>query len=76
MKIKQSDLITDRLPEIREVNGYTNVVLALWKDENYCETNTYIPKWQICNTEYYAEHPDEFQGWIELEDIFPPKELM
>lgn len=29
MKIKQSDIITDRLPEIREVDGYTNVVLAL-----------------------------------------------
>ena len=76
MKIKQSDIITDRLPEIRESNGYTNVVLALWKDKNYCESNTYIPKWQICNTAYYNLHPDEFQGWIELEDDFPPKELM
>jgi hypothetical protein len=59
MKIKQSDIIADRLPEIRTVNGYTN---------------RYIPKWQICNTEYYNENPDEFQGWIELEDNFPTKE--
>jgi len=76
MKIKQTDIITDRLPEIREVDGYTNVVLALWKDENYCEENTYIPKWQISNANYYNSHPHEFQGWIELEDDFPPKELM
>jgi hypothetical protein len=30
--------------------------------------------WSICNTEYYNENPDEFQGWIELEDNFPAKE--
>ena len=76
MKIKQSDIITDRLPEIREVDGYTNVVLALWKDENYCESNTYIPKWHIVITKYYNTHPEAYQGWIELEDDFPPKELM
>ena len=76
MKIKQSDIITDRLPEIREVDGYTNVVLALWKDVNYCESNTYIPKWHIVNTKYYNTHPEAYQGWIELEDDFPPKELM
>ena len=75
MKIKQSDLITDRLTEIREVNGYTNVVLALLKDENYCESNAYIPKWQVCNTAFYNNHPEQYQGWIELEDHFPPIEF-
>ena len=28
------------------------------------------------NIKDYKENPDEFQGWIELEDNFPPKELM
>jgi hypothetical protein len=31
MKIKQSDIIADRLPEIKTVNGYTNVPVVVVK---------------------------------------------
>lgn len=61
--------------DVRVTNGYTNVVLALWKDSNYCESNTYLPKWQVVNAEYYNANRDKYEGWIDLEDQLPPKEL-
>jgi hypothetical protein len=59
------------LPELRVTDGYTNVVLCLRKDSLYCESNTYIPKWDISNVAYYLNNKDDYEGWIELEDINP-----
>ena len=64
-------LVTDCLPEVHEKDGYVNCVLALFSDKIYCESNTYIPKWTVCNTEYYRTHTDEFEGWIDLEELMP-----
>ena len=64
-------LITDRLPELQEKEGYTNCVLALYTDEIYCESNLYIPKWTVSNVAYYIKHSDEFEGWIDLEMFLP-----
>jgi len=79
MKITKADLNTQfnsQIPiDVRVTNGYTNVVLALWKDSNYCESNTYLPKWQVVNAEYYNANRDKYEGWIDLEDQLPPKEL-
>jgi hypothetical protein len=75
--ITKSQLIKDRIPPIIfDKYGGVNVVLALQKDTNYCETNLYIPKWQIVNTSYYGAHADKYEGWIELENVQPPKELL
>ena len=59
------------LPPIRHLaDGGVNVVLAVWKLKNYeCGTNKYISRWHVVNTVYYNAHPDEYQGWIELEDL-------
>lgn len=79
MKITKEHLNTpfnSQIPiDVRVTNGHTNVVLALWKDSNYCESNTYIPKWQVVNAEYYNANRDKYEGWIDLEDQLPPKEL-
>ena len=75
MKIKKSDLNTKTPPKERIKYGYTNVVLAVWKDSNYCESNTYIPKWQVVNTVYYNTNKDNYEGWIDLEYLIPPVEL-
>lgn len=56
-------------PKRKKKDGSVNVVLAIWKRSNYCETNTYIPRWQVVNTEYYHKNSDEYEGWIELEDL-------
>lgn len=71
MKITKDMLITDCLPSVHEKDGYVNCVLALFSDKIYCESNTYIPKWTVCNTEYYRINADEFEGWIDLEELMP-----
>lgn len=69
MKITLDMIRTDLPPIIHYKDGSVNMVLAVWKKDNYCETNQCIPRWQICNTEYYNTHPNEYDGWIELENI-------
>jgi hypothetical protein len=64
------------LPAIREYKGSVNCVLAIRSDTQYDKTNTYMPKWDVVNTVYYNAHKDKFDGWIELEDAFPPDELL
>lgn len=77
MKILKSHINPNtEKPSVRENKGNTNVVLALWKDSNYCESNTYLPKWQVVNTMYYNAHPEKFEGWIDLEDALPPEHLL
>lgn len=71
MKITK-EMIQTGLPPKRRKKGFVNVVLAIWKDSNYCRTNTYIPKWMVCNTAYYHKNPDQFEGWIDLEFLIPP----
>lgn len=63
------------IPETRLEEGYTSVVLALRKPEFYIRSNTYLPAWTVVNTEYYSLHSDDYVGWIELEDILPPREV-
>ncbi len=60
------------LPPIRHSgDGSVNVVLAVYHPKIYAKngSNSYIPAWTISNTEYYCKHPDEFLGWIDLEDL-------
>jgi hypothetical protein len=72
MKILKSQINNnDILPCIREHNGSVNCVLAIRADSQYDETNTYLPKWEVVNTVYYNNHPEKFDGWIELEDVHP-----
>lgn len=71
MKITKDMLITDRLPEEIDKDGYVNCVLALHNDSIYCESNTYIPKWTVSNVAYYLKNPQEFEGWIDLEFMIP-----
>jgi len=76
MKILKSQVNNnDILPRIREHNGYVNRVLAIRSDTQYDSSNTYAPKWDVVNTVYYNAHKDKFDGWIELEDAFPPDEF-
>jgi len=75
MKITKQHLNTQHLPNVKITNGHTNVVLALWKNSNYCESNTYLPKWQVVNATYYNYNNKDFEGWIDLEDQLPQKEL-
>lgn len=64
------------LPEERNSMGCVNVVLAVRKDNQYDESNTYLPKWDVVNAVYYNINFDKFEGWVDLEDILPPKELL
>lgn len=60
------------LPSIRHSeDGAVNVVLAVHHPKIYAEdgSNSYIPPWTICNTAYYCKNPDEYLGWIDLEDL-------
>lgn len=76
MKILLSQLNPNTtLPQVKEDKGCVNVILCLRKDSQYDNTNTYIPKWDVVNTVYYNTHKDSFEGWIELEDSFPPDHL-
>lgn len=77
MKILKSHINTnDTPPPVREHNGHVNLVLAIRSDTQYDRSNTYIPKWDVVNTVYYNAHKDKFEGWIELEDSFPPDHLL
>ena len=75
MKISKSQLRTDNPPIIELEDGCCNIVLACHSDNIYCETNTYIPRWTVSNTKYYNKNPDDFIGWIELEDTLLPDEF-
>ncbi len=71
MSIWRNQLNKD-LPTIRHSeDGSVNVVLAVHHPKIYAKngSNSYIPPWTICNTEYYCKHPDEYLGWIDLEDL-------
>ena len=60
------------LPPIRHSgDGSVNVVLAVYHPKIYAKngSNSYIPAWTITNTEYYHKYPDEYLGWIDLEDL-------
>jgi hypothetical protein len=68
-KITRQMLRTD-LPSVRtDKEGGCNQVLACWKRTIYDNTNTYIGRWTTSNTEYYRKNVDQFEGWIELEDL-------
>ena len=72
MKISRDDIICGELPPKREQpDGGINVVLALRHPDIYAKdgSNSYIPCWDVVNTEYYCHHPEEYLGWIDLEDI-------
>lgn len=71
--ISKDQLHMDLPPMIYYDNGTSenpaiNVVLAYHSDSIYEEdgSNSYIPRWCISNTKYYHLHPEDFEGWIEL----------
>lgn len=66
-------LNTKTLPEVKydAKTRAVNSVLALWKMENYDETNTYLSPWHITNTVFYLRNRDKYEGWVELEEIHP-----
>lgn len=68
--IYQKDLNTG-LPPVREVDGSCNVVLAMWHPNMYHKdgSNSYLPAWSVVNTIYYNKYPNNYIGWIDLEDI-------
>jgi hypothetical protein len=75
MRITKDMLRTD-LPPIKELeDGRTNVVLAFWKDNVYCDTNTYLSQWTVSNTAYYNINSHAFLGWVELEEVLLPKKF-
>lgn len=77
MKILQSQINSNvTSPLIKESKGGVNCVLAVRKDTCYDKSNTYLPKWEVVNTVFYNAHKDSFEGWLELEDIFPPDDLL
>jgi len=77
MKILKSQINSNETsPLIKEYKGSVNCVLAIRKDTQYDKSNTYLPKWEVVNTVFYNAHKDKFEGWIELEDIFPPDHLL
>lgn len=75
MKITKDMIRTDLPPVLELEDGCTNTVLALMKDSGYCETNLYIPRWQVCNTKWYCANKGMYEGWIELENILLPQEF-
>lgn len=57
------------LPLVRKKGESVNVVLALWSRKIYDDTNQYIPRWTVCNAEYYQKNSEDFEGWIALKDM-------
>ena len=70
-QIKRHQLNTGLPPIRKSKDGRVNVVLAVYDKKIYAKdgSNSYIPAWTISNTEYYCNHPDEYLGWIDLEDL-------
>jgi hypothetical protein len=69
MIITRQMLRTDLPPVRTDRGGGCNCVLACWKRTIYADTNTYIGRWTTSNTAYYCKNVDQFEGWIELEDL-------
>ena len=73
--IINKEMLRRDLPEVKEVNGYCNIVLALVKPDYYTSSNTYLPAWQTMNTVWYINNHHLYLGWIELELVLPPEHL-
>ena len=73
MQITKEILNTGPAPEYKHNRVYATMLLALNSDVIYCfdGSNSYIPKWTVCNSEFYNLNMDKFDGWIQLEDIIP-----
>ena len=75
MIINREMLRTDK-PEKKILDdGCVNCVLALWSEDVFCDSNLYLPRWTICNVSYYLAHIEEFDGWIEIENILLPEKF-
>ena len=73
--ITQDKLNTGLPPISYNEDGSVNCVLALVNvNTYYCKSNTYIPPWQISNTIWYNNHPEQYVGWIALEHVKLPDE--
>jgi len=70
MKITKENLKNGLAPILYK-DGYVNSVLAIRKDSFYCDSNTYIGKWDCPNTEWYNKHIEDYEGYIELEFLTP-----
>lgn len=74
--IKKSDLKTGKAPErwSGKDNETINMLLVLHSDDIYDDTgdNWYIPQWSVANSRYYNTHMDQYQGYIDLEDMPKP----
>ena len=70
IKIRRKDINTG-LPPIIHTDGYVNSVLAVRHPDMYCEdgSNSYLSIWIVVNAAYYNNYPDEYLGWIDLEDL-------
>lgn len=69
MIITREMLRTDLPPVLTDSTGGCNVVLGCLKRKCYDDSNTYISRWQTSNTVWYRAHADDYEGWIELEDL-------
>lgn len=73
--IINKEMLRADLPEVKEVNGYCNIVLALLKPESITPETSYLSSWQTVNTIWYNNNHYLYQGWIELEFVLPPEHL-
>ena len=74
MQITKEMLTTGPAPERISSRDGINMVLVLYKESMYSKdgSNAYLPRWQTSNTAYYNRHLDDFEGWIDLEDLSLP----
>lgn len=70
MIITKNQLKKGKCP-VLEKDGYINSVLVVHKDSYYCDSNTYIGKWDCPNTIWYNNHFKDYEGYIELEFLIP-----
>jgi hypothetical protein len=71
MQITKEMIKIGPAPERINVRDGVNMVLALNKESLYAKdgSNAYIPRWQVSNAAYYNSNLEDFEGWIDLEDI-------
>ena len=50
--------------------GDNELILALYSENAYCSSNTYIPNWNITDYRYYKYNQHEFEdGYILISDL-------
>ena len=71
--LPEKDQLRADLPEEKHEDGFVNGVLAYKSDSCWgsLHDKEYFSRWGVSNVSYYLSHPEEFEGWIELEFLIP-----